>query len=87
MEKYIIKHGTDNMFLSKKKNLQWSTSLLNAKEFTNINAVLDKLNELLSTPNQFTNHQIIALTPLSKEKLKYINENYKSRDFNSTDIK
>ena len=83
MEKYIIKHGSENWFLSTNKKVKWSSSLINAKEFKNADAALDVLNELNSQKNVVKPNQILALNPLSWGKLNYIKENYKFKSFNS----
>lgn len=84
MEKYIIKDSKNNFFLSKKRNLPWSTSLLNAKEFTDINKVLEVINTIDKRGKLI---EILPLNNLSKEKLDNINKHYKSRKINSSQKK
>ena len=61
MEKYIIKHGSVNWFLSTNKKVKWSSSLINAKEFKTAEVALDILNELNSQKNVAKPNQILTL--------------------------
>ena len=61
MEKYIIKHGSENWFLSTNKKVKWSSSLINAKEFKTAEAAFDVLNELNSQKNVAKPNQILTL--------------------------
>lgn len=87
MEKYIIKHGSENWFLQNQKSkVKWSNSLSKARYFNDVEDVLDVLNNLNVQKNIAKPCIILTLNPISEEKLKYIMKNYKKRDFDSTDI-